>query len=459
MDARELPVDLNLEQLEQSARNLLSVLKSGDSDALTDIRDKWPEANQFDDADLTRRIKRRYAHWIMRAARKGSLLSLLPRWLGQMRRIRFPSLADTKFVVACEFGFENWSILAGHIAGLKDPGSPVSRFEAAVDAVVSGDIDSLEKALRDDPGLIRRRSTRSHRATLLHYVSANGVEDFRQKTPGNAVEVAQILLKAGAQVDEVLADGDSTTLGLVATSVHPLLAGVQIPLLEALLEARAAVDGVPGGWNPLLAALHNGRGQAAVYLAERGARLDLEGAAGTGRLEIVKSFYNDDGSLKPSATKEQMKAGFAWACQFGRTSVVDFLLQNGMDITAKLRHDGQTGLHWAAYCAHADTVKLLLARNAQIDIKDGNHDGTPLDWALYGWAEPAAEGRRDGYYEVVALLISAGAAINEEWLGDPDRESSILAKVQADPRMIAALKGELHMTEVPTLETGGEGQL
>jgi hypothetical protein len=26
-------------------------------------------------------------------------------------------------------------------------------------------------------------STRAHRSTLLHYISANGVEDFRQKTP------------------------------------------------------------------------------------------------------------------------------------------------------------------------------------------------------------------------------------------------------------------------------------
>ena len=30
-----------------------------------------------------------------------------------------------------------------------------------------------------------------HRATLLHYVGANGVEAYRQKTPPNATEIAR----------------------------------------------------------------------------------------------------------------------------------------------------------------------------------------------------------------------------------------------------------------------------
>src|SRR5207302_1310226 len=107
--------------------------------------------------------------------------------------------------------------------------------------------------------------------------------------------------------------------------------------------------------------LHNGRGAAAQFLAGRGARLDLEGAAGVGRLDVVKSFFTDDGSLKAPATPKQMKAGFAWACEFGRTDVVEFLLQRGMEAEAKLNEEGsETGLHWAAYEGHADIVRLLL---------------------------------------------------------------------------------------------------
>src|SRR5206468_1378191 len=101
-------------------------------------------------------------------------------------------------------------------------------------------------------------------------------------------------------------------------------------------------------------------GQAAEHLASRGARLDLEGAAGVGRLDVVKSFFNADGSLKPPATPQQLKVGFTWACEFGRTEVVDFLLENGMGLTEQLKRDGETGLHWAAYGGHADIVRLLL---------------------------------------------------------------------------------------------------
>src|SRR5205823_13694123 len=135
-------------------------------------------------------------------------------------------------------------------------------------------------------------------------------------------------------------------------------------------------------------------------LTRHGAKLDLEGAAGVGRLDVVKTFFNPDGSLKPPATPQQLKDGFTWACEFGRTEVVDFLLKNGMELTQQLKHDGQTGLHWAAYGGHADTVRLLLKRGAQVDIRDKSHDGTPLDWALYAWGG-APDERADRYYDVV----------------------------------------------------------
>jgi len=149
-----------------------------------------------------------------------------------------------------------------------------------------------------------------------------------------------------------------------------------------LIERGAVIDG-PDGYSGVNGCLQNGRGEAAEFLASLGARLDLEGAAGIGRLDVVQSFFTEDGRLKPPATEEQMKDGFAWACQFGRTEVVDFLLEKGMQVDAKLRH-GETGLHWAAYAGHARIVQLLLDRGAPIDVKDDRYEGTPLDWALYG---------------------------------------------------------------------------
>jgi ankyrin repeat protein len=252
------------------------------------------------------------------------------------------------------------------------------------------------------------------------------------------VEIAEVLLKAGADVNAVgEMYGGSTTLGLVATSGHPLRSGVQKPLIDTLLahgasfEIAVAPDYTAG--SIVNACLANGRGRAAAQLAERGARLDLEGAAGVGRMDLVKNFFNEDGGLKGGATTEQMKSGFNWASEYGWTRVVDFLLQRGIDVDE--RHRGATGLHWAALGARVETVKLLLEHKAPVDAEDETWSGSPLGWALHGWLNPSPEIVRDGYYEVVALLVAAGSMVRPEWLASE--------KVRADPRMLAALGAKM----------------
>jgi hypothetical protein len=355
------------------------------------------------------------------------------------------ALADGQGVVARWYGFENWPTLAEFVEAVTEEGSSVWQFESAVEAIIAGDVTTLKRLLGGNPELIGARSTRAHHATLLHYVGANGVEGYRQKTPKNAVKVAEILLNAGAEVDADLDYGSlrriypertgSAPLGMVATSVHPAVASVQIMLLKTLLKHGASIDGLSGGWNPLIAALHNGRGEAAAFLAKRGARLDLEGAAGTGQLDVVKGFFKQDGSLKANATKAQMESGFMWACEYGRTRIVAFLLQRGVNVGAT--PNGETGLHQAAYGGHATIVKLLLDRKAPVDVKDETYENTPLGWALHGWLYPPPEAKRRNHVKVVALLVAAGAAVDQQWL-ENDEEGQ---KVCADPCMLAALAG------------------
>jgi ankyrin repeat protein len=68
-------------------------------------------------------------------------------------------------------------------------------------------------------------------------------------------------------------------------------------------------------------------------------------------------------SLNPRAIAKQMKDGFTWACEYGRTDVVEFLLEHGVDASEVLpRPHKQTGLHWAAFGGHLGTVKALLKR-------------------------------------------------------------------------------------------------
>lgn len=323
------------------------------------------------------------------------------------------ALADAQFVIARSHGFLSWPKLAQHITELTRASSPISNFEAAADAIVGGDVQVLKRLLRDDPQLIRARSTREHNATLLHYVSANGVEGFRQKTPKNAPEILGVLMKAGAEVDATadVYGGGATTLGLVATSIHPERAGVQDALMQILLNYGAAIDHPRGAGNDsctVIGCLHNDRPQAAEFLAAHGARLNLEGAAGVGQLDVVKSFFNDDGSLKPNATKAQLQSGFIWACEYGRKDVVEFLLDKGVDLRAG-ENIGETALHLAAHRGQLEMIKLLLDRGAPLEAKNV-YGGTVLGQAT--WSVMNGDPSID-FVPVIEELLAAGAKIEE----------------------------------------------
>jgi hypothetical protein len=76
-------------------------------------------------------------------------------------------------------------------------------------------------------------------------------------------------------------------------------------------------------------------------------------------------------------------------------------------------------------------------------VKDEAFEGTPLGWALYAWAGggPYAGDRR--YYDVVKLLVAAGATLDEEWLEEDERGSPIARKIRRDPEMRSALGVEI----------------
>jgi ankyrin repeat protein len=315
--------------------------------------------------------------------------------------------------IACKHHFNSWSDFEKFKAQLFDENSEISQFERAVDAIVNGDIDMLKQLLHQNPNLIHTRSRRNHQSTLLIYVGANGVEDFRQKTPPKAVKVAEILIKAGSEIDAVgRMYGGTTTLGLVATSVHPAKAGFQEQLIDLLLADGAsyyhavAPDYTNG--NLILACLHNGRGESSVYLASKGAPTDLEGAAGTGLLDKVKTYYNQDGSLKQGVDIAKGNLGLMWACGYGHLNVVDFMLKQGFDVSIIV--DGMTALHWASHGGHLDIVEMLIQKGAPLETKN-SYDGTVLGqtlWSAYNDPKPQ-------YSIIIETLLAAGAKKEPHW--------------------------------------------
>lgn len=337
-------------------------------------------------------------------------------------------LDDARLVIAREHGFEDWPAFLNHIADMDDPGSRVSRFEHAVDAIVTGDLGAVRKAIAVNPGIVHERSSRAHRATLLHYIAANGVENYRQLTPPNAVEIADALLAAGALPNAFAEMYDSkwaTTLELLVSSVHPHNAGLQPALAAKLLDYGAAIDGVNNDSAPLVTAIYFHYSDSAELLVACGARVDnVVTAAAMGRTEQLATYLGENGKLNANAPlinvgwlkvaptpEANLATAFVWAAMHNRIETVEFMLGKGVSAASK-DHREWTALHWACYYAYPEIVDLLLARKAPLEARN-EYGGTVLDQTL--WAT-AHEGIRTHHLSIVKKLVDSGAKIHTWWL-------------------------------------------
>jgi len=325
------------------------------------------------------------------------------------------SLGEAQFVVARSHGFATWPRFVEHLDRLSR-GSEA--FEAAADAVVSGDEAALRALLAADPGLVRTSSDREHGATLLIYTSANGVEMYRQHTPGNIVRLAEILLDYGAAVDATadVYGSACTTLGLAATSAHPRAKGVQLQLLQLLVERGAQMeDGIAGGRGGIvLACLGNGCPETAAYFADRGARVGLAEAAGIGRRETVERFLEAG-----AATQREKNEALLHACANGRTEIAGLLIRSGAEAGAT-SSDGQTPAHLAVITGNLETLKRLLAHDPPLEHQNA-YGGTVLGQTLWSAAHG---GDPDRFIAILDSLLAAGAKL-------PDRHVPVNAQVDA----------------------------
>lgn len=367
MDLQPLPFHSTLEQYREQAQQLLEAHRLGEAQAIRVIHQHHP---RFLDSKIP---------W-------------LPKNLpdSEIQSAAFEP-EDAQLTIARWYNFQDWPALAQYVAEVTRNAS-VFQFESAVEAVITGDLATLESLLRDHPGLVRARSTRInnfdppvHRATLLHYIAANGVEGYRQKTPQNAVEIATALLQAGAEVD-ALADmygGHYTTMSMLVSSCHPAKAGVQVALAETLLDFGAAIEasGSVKWGSPLMTALAFGYLPTAKALVRRGARVDnIAAAAGLGRLADVAQ-------LLATADPESRHRALALAAQHGHVDVVRLLLDAGEDpsrYNPDGNHSHSTPLHQAVLAGHDAVVRVLVEGGARLDIKDTIYQSTPLGWAIYG---------------------------------------------------------------------------
>jgi hypothetical protein len=410
-DALPLPPRPDLEQYRTRAKDLLAASRKGEPALLAWAGD-WIAALErlrTVGADLSPKDRERRARQLTEFVR-----ARLRDGAGR--------LADAQFVLARAHGFLSWRQFAAQLRELELTTSPAATFERAADAIVEGDEATLDRLLLAEPGLVHVRSRREHRATLLHYVSANGVEHYRQRTPGNIEPIARRLLDAGAEVDAEadVYGGGATTLGLVVTSAHPRKAGVQIALADLLLSRGARMDA-----RIVNSCLQNGCPEAAAHLATRGALVGFVEAAGIGRTDLVRrAFEAPEGVPAKEAGEALVMAGW-----YGERATVELLLDLGV-APDTAGGEGQTALHVVAYQGDRELVELLLARGAGVNLADRVHGTSPLVWALHAWL---VDERRDAatYRPVLLALVGAGARVRREWLDDE--------RLEADPELHATL--------------------
>jgi ankyrin repeat protein len=275
-----------------------------------------------------------------------------------------------------------------------------AKFHPALKAIQDDDLETFKSLIAADPSLATSRSTRSH-PTLLQAVVLDG------KGKANNVEMARVLIDAAAELNEPLIAAGSIDNRAVA---------------ELLLDHGAAIDGT-GGWSPLEEALYWNNQNVLSLLLERGAKVqNLRVAAGLGRTDLIESYFDADGTLKPEAGKIDWPFGglekiacsnhdaagkqvladrinswsqdqqgivnnaFVYACMHSHIDAATLLLNKGAEINVipgGFDYAG-TGLHYAALNGHRAMVEFLLAHGADRNLKDTKVGSTAAGWAEYG---------------------------------------------------------------------------
>jgi ankyrin repeat protein len=220
---------------------------------------------------------------------------------------------------------------------------------AAVEAIRSGDVDALQRLLRDDPGLATARIGGSR--TLLHVAT-----DWPGNFANSAATVAA-LIAAGAEVNARFTGAHTET------PLHWAASCDDVAALDALLDHGADIEApgaVIGGGTPLADAVAFGQWRAARRLVERGARTTLWQAAALGLMGRIK----EDFANIPPPTPQDVTNAFWCACHGGQRSSAQYLLDRGADLNW-IGHDELTPLDTASRSGAAELVDWLRGQGAK----------------------------------------------------------------------------------------------
>jgi hypothetical protein len=192
-------------------------------------------------------------------------------------------------------------------------------------AVHAGDVEAIQRLLRDDPALAAARlgSKETGSGTPLHVVT-----DWPGYFP-NGPRIVRLLIDAGADPNALTTSRGAETSGPGSeTPLHYAASSDDVDVAEALIEGGADLE-VPGGsiGTPLDNAVGYGCWHVARLLVARGARVEKAWhASALGLLDRL------DGILGTDPPAEQVSQAFWHACAGGQRRAAEYLLARGADL-------------------------------------------------------------------------------------------------------------------------------
>jgi len=283
-----------------------------------------------------------------------------------------------------------------------------AHFRDAVSAIDGGDIVTLQRLVTASPALVRERLASPgawlrdtvggavdgffQRPYLLWFVAEDPVRNG--KLPANIAEVARAIIDAARNAAvSTLQEQLDYALTLVSWSWIARQSGVQIDLIDVLVDAGAVTDGNPNN------ALVNGNFAAAEHLVTRGAKLTLASA-------LCLARWDDVDRLVTTASEQQKQFSFVLSALNGKADALRRMISVGVDLNAPSAdlYSHGTPLHHAVCSGSLEAVEVLVEAGAELHTKDKAWGGTPLGWAEHYLSE--GRGNRSGnqYAEIAAYL-------------------------------------------------------
>ncbi|MBI4661922.1 MAG: ankyrin repeat domain-containing protein [Verrucomicrobia bacterium] len=271
-------------------------------------------------------------------------------------------------------------------------------FKAAVEAIDGGKVHELRRLVAQNPALLSERLVNGEQGYfkdpyLLYFVADNPIR--MEKLPVSIVEVTVVLVGELKRLEVVsLQEQLDYTLGLVATGRIPRECGVQLAIMDLLMDAGAK----PGGG---LGALAHGNVDAARRLIECGGALTLGTAVGLERGDDVRR-------MAPAAGQDERLVALTVAAFYGKQEWIAFLLALGVDPNDYPKSEGfhshATPLHQAVSSGSLAAVKLLVEAGADLALKDKIYGGTAWGWAGHMLAEEREEALRNQHAAIAEYL-------------------------------------------------------